>query len=422
MFTHADHWISKAVITGICNIQESFIEFQVEFRDPIYIQRDPDLVKFLKGGLNSYIGEIMEYDIERMKGRFDNPAYDKKNSVNPIVIDENDESGEFQYLYTPEIAVAFHHLLVSSLLSYVFRLRIVRKAVKALPVLNSEPKCPIPVVEAFIQLLLSAQLLFLVSHSRLFKKHSELFFTDLKIPTDPQAGLYNQEFTRYTLWHSHLLNDKVLIKALDALSPQAHSESVQASAIQASPTEELDAGDTDEVLDNVPDRDGKVGVIYRRWILGLVDHFASIRVLERACGKLPEKAKINFSLLGLNRPSLLCDSWTSMVDNIQAICQDSSLFSMVSTGKRSLPSDLAKKAIAIIETKIKEYKAPSQSVHKTSKRLETMVYSLFKNLLSNPPKIPKFTGCGHCEAILMAIIYRIIKKDDLDFSLKARSP
>ena len=52
---------------------------------------------------------------------------------------------------------------------------------------NSE--LPVGVVAAFIQLLLSAQLLFLVSHSRLLKMHSKILKEDLQIPAETNAEL-----------------------------------------------------------------------------------------------------------------------------------------------------------------------------------------------------------------------------------------
>ena len=51
---------------------------------------------------------------------------------------------------------------------------------------NSE--LPVGVVAAFIQLL-SAQLLFLVSHSRLLKMHSKILKEDLQIPAETNVEL-----------------------------------------------------------------------------------------------------------------------------------------------------------------------------------------------------------------------------------------
>ena len=69
-----------------------------------------------------YIQEIMEYHIDQMKNRCDNPAYDDKGlSIDPIVnVKTHGDNGRQFYFYTPEVAAAFHNLLVCSLLSYVF--------------------------------------------------------------------------------------------------------------------------------------------------------------------------------------------------------------------------------------------------------------------------------------------------------------
>ena len=157
--------------------------------------------------------------------------------------------------------------------------------------------------------------------------------------------------------------------------------------------------------------------------MGLVDHFSSIRVLEHVSRRLPPGAKINFSLLGLNRPQLRCGDWATMKQEIQRLCTDKSLVSTTLVSRqwlRTLPPDFADQAIKIIETKVDEYKQPKGSVNKTSMRFETMVYAFFRKLVGTDTS--PFRGCGHCEAILMAIIDRISKKDDLEFSLKACSP
>ena len=337
-------------------------------------------------------------------------------------VQENGES----YVYTPAIAIAFHRLLVSSVLSYMFCLRIVKDVVNAFPVVENTP--PKFVIKAFTQLLLSAQLLFLVSHSKLFKKHSSILNALLSIPTENQVELYYQrEANIRKYWEVNNLKDKELrehIAALGSKDSPWPSKSVQAPATEASAsTESLADAGTDEVLDTVPDALDKVGIVYRKWIMGLIDHFASIRVLERVCSKLPSEAKINFSILGLNHLSLSFGSWGMMESEIKTLCKDSSILSKVS-GK-PLPDDFANKVIEIIKTKIKEYKIPpaSESVKKTSIRFVTMVYDFFRKLLEGESKHFEFTGGGHCEAILMAIIDRIISSNggDLDFSLKACS-
>lgn len=422
MHTRTEHWISIGIITSINSISEPSLIAAVEDMNDPFVRVDPDLTKYLKGGQDSYIAEIMQYHTRCMKGGLDDN--DDGFSVDPIVNVEtlnHDKHGEV-YIYTSAIAVAFHRLLVSSLLSYVFRLRMVCKAVKALP---DEPSSGPPevVVIAFMQLLISAQLLFVLSHSRLllFEKHSKLISCLFLIPMEIHVGIYTQNFEDITKLHANHVNVKILEDSISALNgpPSQPPEFVQASAIDAlaaeeSATEESDAGTTDEVLDSAPD----VESVYRRWIMGMVDHFASIRVLERVSGKLPPEAKINFSILGMNRPSLPSCSWATMVGEIQTLCQDSFLVSKASETR--LPPDLANKAIEIIETKINEYKA-SKSVKNTSARFEATVYQFFKKLLSNSTPESQFTGCNHCEAILMAIIHRIIKKDDLGFSLEVCS-
>jgi hypothetical protein len=418
MHSRAGHWISVGMITSLCNIPDKSLTFAAEQMDgTLNMQIDRDLRSYLKGGLKSdssgYIDRILEYDSHRWKG------IKTDFSVDSIV-----ETKDGEVPYTPGIAVAFHHLLVSSLLSYVIRLRIVDKAVRAL---SGPPNDA--AVSAFGLLHISAQFLFLVSHSELFRKHSKLlsYIPSLTVPTEAFAISYTKEFASIVTLHAkHHANDKLLIGSCNSPSPGP----VGVSAVQAldneesaaAAIEELDAAATDEVLDRVPGQGnhGGVEVVYRRWIMGMVDHFASLRVLERVSAKLPPEGKVNFSILGLNRPKLEYDSWATMVGEIQKLCQDSSLVSLASN--KPLPPDFADKAIRIIETKIKDYKA-SEVVNKTSKWFEAKVYLFFKNLISETPIKRDFSGCGHCEAILMAIIHRIISnKIDLGFSLKVCSP
>ena len=419
MHTRAEHWISIGMITSICNIPEASVTVMAKGMEE-WVQVDRDLMEYLKGS-EVPVGEIMAYHIDRIRGQPD-PKY---NALDPIVNVEPRNVGNQRevYLYTPEIALAFHRLLVSCLLSYVFCLRIVDKAVKAFPLAGSTGPPP-PIQEAFFQLLLSAELLFVLSHSRLFKWHSSIFNHLVIIPTEASLEIYTQDFKRFTEWHAanHVLDKKLTVRietlATSQDSPRSPSKSVQASAVkgpatEASASEESDAEINEEVLN---DSDGTVGVVYRKWIMGLVDHFASIRVLERVCGKLPPKGKINFSILGLNRQELQFGSWDTIVTQIQKLCEDSSLVSKASN--KPLPPDLANKVIEIIKTKINEYEAPTlPSAKKTSGQFGNKVYAFFQTLLSNGE--PSFSACGHCEAILMAIIHRVSTKDDLDFSLKA---
>ena len=119
------------------------------------------------------------------------------------------------------------------------------------------------------------------------------------------------------------------MRGIDHLKPaQAKASGVPAvnASAEASTRIEIEA-DADEVL---PESEVGVEVVYQRWIIGLVDHFAAIRVLERVSAKLPPEGKINFSILGLNRPSLshATSSWDTLAKEIQleSLCQDNFLF------------------------------------------------------------------------------------------------
>jgi hypothetical protein len=419
MHTRAEHWISIGIITSICNTSQfsvSTAATAADFEEDNVVQVDQDLFTFLRGGLgpeSRYIEDIMEYYVYHMRGRSSNPSSSNLESLQVLVNAEiwNHKENGNCYRYTPDIAAAFHRLLIASLLSYVFRLRIVNEAVRALPDVP-DSAIPPPIEAAFVQLLLSAQLLFFLSHSRILKNHLKLLKSVLTIPTEAQAGMYTESFVKFELWHDDQAYDKDLIRRIEAL-PVTVRGPPQPRPVEVAGEEVLDRAQP------VSDTQTEVETVYRRWIMGLVDHFASIRVLERVSGRLPPEAKINFSILGLNRPSLTAGNWEAMVEEIQTVCKDSSLTSRVS--QKPLPPDFANKAIMTLETKIRGYKAP-KSVNKTSARFEATVYSSFQSLLSKPSMLRDFSGCGHCEAILMAIIHRISNKNDLDFSLKACSP
>ena len=71
MHTRADHWISKGIITSICNIPDETISTGAEVMESTVVQVDQDLIEFIKGGLKSeissgYLEAIMEYDLQRM--------------------------------------------------------------------------------------------------------------------------------------------------------------------------------------------------------------------------------------------------------------------------------------------------------------------------------------------------------------------
>ena len=415
------------MIYWICRISERSVRAKTEnISEVTTMEADQDLVAFIEGGLapgSSYIRDILKYQVIA------------NNNNEHFSVVENIEilnQCSKPYVYTSDIAVAFHHLLVSSLLSYVFRLRIVDKAVRSLPV-EPDSDLPTAVVEAFIQLLISARLLFWLSHSRLFKKHLMVLRDFLMTPAEEHVPVYRQEFETFALRHPTCHDDdrelmsRIAASASGDNPSQPHPEAVQASAVKDSESvvqaseEESDAAATDEVLDRFSSSDLEMEVVYRRWIMGLADHFASIRVLERVSGKLPREAEINFSILGLNRQSLQPSSWATMVEEIRTLCKDSSLISMAS--EQALPDNFADKAIEIIETKIKGYdlSGSSTSMKKTPTQFEAAVYSSFKKKLSQS-QVKKCPGCEHCETLLMSIIHRICKKNDLDFSLKACPP
>jgi hypothetical protein len=276
MLSRAEHWISIEIITSICKMADEDVATAADL-ETVTMQVDRDLREIFKGclGQDSYIAEIMEYDIYRMKKPHERFSV---NSIANVETRIDPKLGEV-YTYTPDIAVAFQHLLVSSLLSYVFRLQVVNKAVRALP--TDHPVVPSAVSTAFIQLLLSVQILFVVSHSRLFKQHLKVLNTrsGLSKPTDSRAEIYAKDVETFANWHACQVNkDVTLMRDINALKPAKASA---VSAVEASAEAPITEADADEVL---PESEVEVEMVYRRWIIGLVDHFAAIHVLEQVLG------------------------------------------------------------------------------------------------------------------------------------------
>ena len=111
MSARAEHWISIGMINYICDMSEYVLITAAIDLEGTPVSADRALRAFLQSGC---IREILKYHKDCMKGIFDKQEKDVI-SVDPIV----NACGE-DYTYTVEIAVAFHGLLVSSLLSYMF--------------------------------------------------------------------------------------------------------------------------------------------------------------------------------------------------------------------------------------------------------------------------------------------------------------
>ena len=109
----------------------------------------------------------------------------------------------------------------------MFCLRIVDKAVVTLADVPG-PNPPAAIVTAFIQLLLSVQLLFYICHSRLFKMYLKLLST-LQIPVEGRVRLYCQAFAKFAAWHTHHVHNKRLME--DLTPSQPHPEPVDDEAV-----------------------------------------------------------------------------------------------------------------------------------------------------------------------------------------------
>ena len=134
------------------------------------------------------------------------------------------------------------------------------------------------------------------------------------------------------------------------------------------------------------------GTIYRRWIMSLVDHFTSIRVLEQACVKLPAGENVSFSLLGMDHQKQTLPDWEIM-ENI--ICQ---LQPMESVSRETYIADLK----SYIET----YERKGAQPGTAARYRDTVVLPFQEQLKSDtvPRNSQPVAACFHCEAILIAVM------------------
>jgi hypothetical protein len=145
-------------------------------------------------------------------------------------------------------------------------------------------------------------------------------------------------------------------------------------------------------------------VICKRWIMSLVDHFASIRVLERACAKFQGDQEINFTLLGVDQRRVPLPDWNIMEDFLRQLTF-------------AEPQGQRDKYIADLKATIKTYEMVD-SIPGTADCYRNNVLLPFRNQLDptkqqkgkkqlkpgSPPTTVTLASCLHCEATLMAVM------------------
>jgi hypothetical protein len=135
-------------------------------------------------------------------------------------------------------------------------------------------------------------------------------------------------------------------------------------------------------------------MIFRRWIMSLVDHFTSIQILEWACVKLPKSEEISFSILGMDHQKTNLLDWETMKTMIHQLTP-------------AADKEERDTFIAELETSIIGYEN-SQGIPRTAAQYRDSVLLPFQQQLkpnpnhsSNPEVV---ASCLHCEATLVAVM------------------
>lgn len=148
--------------------------------------------------------------------------------------------------------------------------------------------------------------------------------------------------------------------------------------------------------------------------MSLVDHFTSIRVLERACVKLPENTNISFSLLGVDHRRSDLPDWKTIETIIRQLTSAESEIGSV-------------KFIADLKAYVEDYVSEGSMPGTAAQYRDNVVLPFQNQLKANPAytsKCPVVTSCLHCEATLMAVMTYLAAdpKHDLGPLLQACSP
>ena len=149
-------------------------------------------------------------------------------------------------------------------------------------------------------------------------------------------------------------------------------------------------------------------VIFRRWIMSLVDHFTSVRVLERAC------VEISLTLLGVDHRRATLPDWDSMEDFLRKLT-----YSEIKEHRDEY--------IKLLKGYIKEYE-PEDALPGTAARHRDTFFLPFRRQLKPdpakpPPPSQMVTTCLHCEAILIAVMTYLAgdSEHELGLLFEARS-
>jgi hypothetical protein len=414
MYRRVHSWSSLSLIKQLCAIDRNAIQdLSSRFEQPL-VQPDIALLNFLQTGWDLYVPKLLDHHPD-VKACSTDAAPLPQKLLSAII-------SKGSYTYSTDVAIDFHNLLTSSLIAYAVRLDYVDRALRKLNGKRlSDPEAIGPLFDV---LAIAVRAIFALSHSKAMAAHMNMLSGSVRLPKDQDASDSLSFISN--LIDNHCQRSEEAKSLGSYLKPRGEGRNNSSQDVNSDGpssrgavtsngqnSQEDNSGDMwednseDEVLaseftrtDLTPDkndseRSGTHGpVVFRRWIMSLVDHFTSIRVLERACVKLPESTEINFSLLGVDHRRATLPDWKTM--------------ETIARQLTSAESEIGtEKFIADLKAYIEKYE-PEQSLPGTTARHRDNVLLPFQELLKpdldHPRTLPVVTTCLHCEATLIAVM------------------
>jgi hypothetical protein len=430
-------WSSLSLIKQLCAIDRDTLQSLSSKLETPYVLPDVSLFKFLQTGWNSYLPRLLDHHPDVKSSSTGTAPLPQK------LLDAITSKGS--YLYSRDVAIDFHNLLTSSLITYVVRLDYVDRALRKLN--GKIPTDPHPLELLFDGLSIAIRAVCAISHSKAMAAHMNLLSGYVRLPKDQDASdslsfisdliennsmqsLEAQGVAQYLKSRGEGRKHSDQSNGQDGNSDGPSSrDGVTDDGQNSKEDNSNDCWEDDFEDDGLPteltgtpftpnknDSEGSVTpepVIIRRWIMSLVDHFASILVLERACVKLPDSGEISFSLLGVDHRRRNLPDWKK----VETITRQLML---------AVPTKKTDTFITQLKAYIKNYRSDG-CIPGTEARLRDSAILPFQGLLKHDldpqSQTESVTACLHCEATLMALMSYLAanSKHDLARLLQACS-
>ena len=296
------------------------------------------------------------------------PDRDKRQNELPSLDDFlTPASGSSNYQFDQNIARVFHSLLLSSLYAYLCLMEQLLQSTKTAKEEQIRRN-----VGSFSN---AVRILYFVSHSNAMKAYFTLVGLPLLYPAYRDSGYYKNQL-RYAI-HTKL-NLPIMLEAYD-----------------------YGDRDSDPQENYVEDfKENNALSIYRRSFMSFVDYYASLRILERRCSRLPADTTIKLSLFAVRHPKIYYFPWEEMEKVILKTCQD---FRSTTTSNPVEGQDMINKIKGHLDRS--EGSRTSDKVIDSFKTL--LMMHRYEQILNLQP-YPLFPASIHCEAFLAAILCQLL--------------